>query len=159
MTAPLTLRSALCADLPQMRGLLDAYLQELDGRRAEDYPYFDAYWEESGRHPFSFESGPRTVGFAFVRGPASTGTEPNQMAEFYVRPDARRRGLGTQAAREIFRLFPGPWELRAAAQPPAAVLFWKRVLSAPGIADLAIEAERESEAEFRRFRFVSAPTG
>jgi hypothetical protein len=86
--------------------MLDDYLHELAAHReravgatnSRDYPYLDAYFSESGRHPFLIRQQGSVVGLALIRSPASTGAVW-EMAEFY--PEDRcplwrgRVGLGS----------------------------------------------------------------
>jgi len=111
--------------------MLDDCLLELNRHRevpvgatdSTGYPYLDAYWSEPSRHAFIIRSGGRAVGFAFIRGPASTGSARYQLAEFYIKPERRRLGIGRQAAAAIWQRFPGQWELQVHARNTAAVKF------------------------------------
>src|SRR5262245_26309017 len=77
--------------------LLDDYLRELSGHRdipvgatgSASYEDLRAYWVEPDRHALLIRASGRTIGFAFIREPPSTGSTVHQLAEFYVRPEAR----------------------------------------------------------------------
>jgi predicted acetyltransferase len=137
----LQLRNALCADLGQLRGLLDSYLEELAQHRparvgasaSDEYPYLDAYFTEASRIPYLLELGLRTVGFAFVRSPESTQTGRFSLAELYVDPAHRRRGLGRRAVEALFRAHPGAWELQVLESNPPARAFWDQLRSSPSV--------------------------
>ena len=117
----------------QIESLLDDYLGELSNYRdvsigatsSVNYPYLDAYWSEVGRHIFLIQYSEQVVGFAFIRDPSSTESVAHQVTEFYVRPDSRRLGIGRRAVLEIWKLFPGQWELQVHARNTAAVRFWE----------------------------------
>jgi len=51
------------------------------------------------------------------------------MAEFFVIRGCRRRGIGTQAAHEVWRQFPGLWEVRVMQTNTAARRFWAGAIS------------------------------
>ena len=51
---------------------------------------------------------------------------PFDMAEFFVMRKYRRHGVGRQAALEIFRRFPGPWQVRQQRFNPEATAFWHK---------------------------------
>jgi predicted acetyltransferase len=51
------------------------------------------------------------------------------MAEFFVLRGCRRRGIGTLATQEVWRRFPGFWEVRVMQSNPSATFFWKRAIS------------------------------
>lgn len=120
------------ADAAVISGLLEDYLRELDRYRipsnqtggSHGYPYLDAYWLDAGRHAFLIRSGGRVVGFVFVRDPASTGSTVHELAEFYVKPDSRRLGIGRKAAAALWKDFPGEWELQVSLRNSSAVGFW-----------------------------------
>lgn len=111
--------------------MLDDYLGELAAYRerpggatfARGYPYLDAYFSETGRYPFVIRQRGSIVGFAYIRGPASTG-RAWQVAEFYIVPRSRGEGLGGAALASIWRRFPGDWELQVHVQNVIAIRFW-----------------------------------
>lgn len=158
-TSRVELRRATRADQDHVRALLDAYLRELSTHRdigvgavdADTYPYFEVYWSEPGRYPFIIEADGHTVGFAFIRGPDSTGSASSEVAEFSIAPGSRRRGIGRAAVAAIWRAFPGPWELQVHAHNEAAVRFWSAC-----IASEACDAPRITEvhaSDGRRFQY------
>jgi hypothetical protein len=51
------------------------------------------------------------------------------MAEFFVIRGYRRRGFGTQVAHELWRRFPGRWEIRVMQLNVTAHRFWARAIS------------------------------
>lgn len=116
----------------QIESMLDDYLGELSNYREVSigatssayYQHLEAYWSEIGRHIFLIQCSKRVVGFAFIRDPDSTESDFHQVAEFYVRPDSRRLGLGRSAVLEIWNLFSGQWELQVHTRNTAAVKFW-----------------------------------
>jgi predicted acetyltransferase len=129
------LRPAEVGDRPALEALLYDYLTELGGVVGGDwdpkaYPWIDQQWTEPGRHPFFIVSGGKPVGLAMARCPLSTSSGLHQVAEFYLAPDHRGQGLAARAAEELFRTFPGSWELTAHEENPQAVAFWNRVASA-----------------------------
>jgi predicted acetyltransferase len=106
-----------------------AELSKLGGRPALNgvfpYRYFNAYWDEPDRWPFWIKSEDEIAGFALVRKRDDGAFE---MAEFYVRPEYRRSGIGAGSARALFARFPGRWHLSEFKENTAAIAFWRRVL-------------------------------
>lgn len=141
-----------------IRSLLDAYLEELSAYRqipvgatdAERYPWLDAYWTEPGRHMFIIRSNRDGVGFAFVRDSRSTGSPASEIAEFYIEPRARRKGFGQAAVSEIFRTFPGSWELQVHIFNTSAIEFWTTVAQAASATPII---EEVSGNDGRRLQF------
>jgi predicted acetyltransferase len=120
MTAParFSIRRAALSEQPLVRALLQPCFVELsrfpdDHPDPQDenglylYPYLDAYWREATRFPYLLLDGEKIAGFALVR---HTGFEW-EMAEFYVKPAFRRRGLGLTCATLIMEQHPGVWHI------------------------------------------------
>ena len=122
---------ATIADKAVVQHLLQLYLHdfsEFDDRDVDadglyGYRYLDQYWIETDRRPFLFEVDGRWAGFALVHlGP------PIDMAEFFVMRRFRRLGLGRDAALQLFRRFPGLWQLRQLHRNPDATYFWRSAI-------------------------------
>ena len=124
---------------PILKNLLELYshdfseFQDLsigeDGRFG--YKYLPLYWSEPDRYPFLVRMNGKLAGFVFVkRGSEVSGREAIwDMAEFFILRAYRRRGVGTQTAHEIFRRFPGLWEVRVMPSNVSACHFWARAIS------------------------------
>ncbi|HVP60375.1 MAG TPA: GNAT family N-acetyltransferase [Myxococcaceae bacterium] len=148
---PLRLERLKAVDRALLGGLYDAYLEELVSfgasyRRRDDgrWEYRPAggdwgldhlpYWlaEAPEHRVLLFRVGRRVVGFAMIGlRPAcwmSPGTDAC-ISEFYVRPEARRRGIGEAAARRIFQRWRGRWEVPEVAGNAPAIAFWRRIIA------------------------------
>ncbi|MFB9951980.1 GNAT family N-acetyltransferase [Rhizobium puerariae] len=145
---------ASAGDRPYLRDLLSRHLEELSryGNVDLNYRYFDAYWKEpEGRWPYLIRENSRPTGFAFVNtwSPSGRGTDFS-IAEFYVVPDARMRGIGRGAARALLRTRSGIWEVNVMTLNATAQKFWPRALDAAGAKDMErIEVDRETVYRFR----------
>src|SRR5262249_53587201 len=91
--------------------LLSLDTQE-DGRFG--YKHLPLYWSEAGRHPFLARVDGKLAGFVLVkRGPGVSCNEVVwDIAEFFVLRRYRRHGVGMRVAHEVWRRFPGTWEVR-----------------------------------------------
>jgi predicted acetyltransferase len=100
-----------------------------DGRFG--YSRLRSYWEAPGRHPFIVKAGGELAGFAFVSRGSAISNDPDvwDMAEFFVARGFRRRGVGTEAARAVWKMFPGRWEVRVIDRNRKAGEFWRRAIS------------------------------
>jgi predicted acetyltransferase len=142
MTGPAARVEVVRATLQQisiLENLLELYAEDFrefhaiepgpDGRFV--YPGLSLYWQEEGRHPFFIHVDGEPAGFALVqRGSRTAGNASAwDMAEFFILREGRRRGAGTKAAHQVFRLFPGLWEVRVMQANRAALHFWERALS------------------------------
>ena len=93
------------------------------------YDYFDCYWTEDTRHPFFIKADGKLAGFVMVGNYMEFFPEAkHSMAEFFVLYKYRRCGVGTFAATEVFRRFPGLWELRCHPKNTTSVFFWDKVI-------------------------------
>jgi predicted acetyltransferase len=89
------------------------------------------------------------AGFALVARDTRTSRETDyRMAEFFIARTHRRRGVGRSAVGLILRRFAGRWEIIEYSRNPAAVKFWRSVVSAFTQGDFR---ERSSNGEVRQF--------
>ena len=100
-----------------------------DGRFG--YRSLPLYWSEPGRRPFLVRSDGKWAGFVLIkRGSEVSANETIwDMAEFFILRGYRRRGIGTHVAHEVWRRFPGPWEVRVMQSNVSASHFWERAIS------------------------------
>lgn len=154
------LRAASVATKSRLWALLQRCLQELAALTSEPlsqdtqgqaaYPYFDRYWQEPDRHPFGVWFGSSLAGLCLLR---DIGVGRWQVAEFWVEPGFRRRGIGTSAVHLAAAWCAGQGgrvlEARVHPRNGPALAFWARA----GFVRVASEDER---AVFER-ELASAP--
>ncbi len=175
MQSKLTFETAsiqvICANSDQeaiLANLLELYAHDfsefhdlelgIDGRFG--YKHLRLYWCESNRHAFLLRVDGNLAGFALVKkGSEISGNETIwDMAEFFVVRKYRRRGIGTEAAHEVWRRFPGAWEIRVMESNPSAQRFWERVIGAfVGEEARSIHVEKSGK-RWRVFSFESKHT-
>lgn len=138
-----TLRRIRRSEVGAVRWLIQLYIYDLGGaywdveRNGAFAPavWHRHFWRGPGRHLFVMRVGGRLAGFALVRDRAQfAGTGTREIGEFFVLHKYRRRGVGTRAARALFKEFPGRWELSELSWNVAAQRFWRRLIRrvAPG---------------------------
>jgi predicted acetyltransferase len=95
-----------------------------------DYPYLDHYWVEPERTPFLVRVDGNLAGFILVaRYNYLTGQKDCWViAEFFIMRKYRRQGIGEYAARNIFRQFPGSWQVGQITENQPATSFWRKVI-------------------------------
>jgi predicted acetyltransferase len=111
--------------------MLQPYLAELtvyeprpkNDRGQYDYKYFDHYWRDAGRHPFLLCCDKDVAGFALMR-EVEGGYS---MAEFYVRPEFRRHGIGLACAIDVIGRFKGNWDIEFYTLNAPARALWTKV--------------------------------
>src|ERR1700722_11317446 len=107
---------------PILANLLELYMHDFsefldlelgpDGRFG--YSNLSLYRLQPNRYPFLVRVNGRLAGLILVkRGSEISGnTAVWDMAEFFVVRGYRRLGIGTAIAREVWKRFPGRWEVR-----------------------------------------------
>ena len=161
------------AALPEQQtilaNLLELYIHDFSEFRKMElgpdgkfgYPKLPLYWREPGRHPLLVRMDGGLIGFALVkRGSEISGSGSVwDMAEFFVLRGYRRRGIGTQIAHEVWRRFPGPWEVRVMESNVPAHDFWAHAISIhTGDAIQAIRVEKDGKC-WILFSFQSMRVG
>ncbi len=128
-------------DREWVRALYRDYLSELSTSRsglfpalgewqAREHEFLAGWFTDPASHPFVILQGGERTGFALVTRPPLAGRPRAdfRMAEFFVAPSARRRGVGASAAYLLFNRFAGEWEVVEDERNPPALLFWRRVI-------------------------------
>ena len=150
---------------PVLANLLELYAHDLseffdvrlqaDGRFG--YPLLSRYWEEEGRFPFLVKVDGELAGFALVSRGSRVSGDPRvwDMAEFFVVRRFRKRGIGAAVAGEVWRRFPGPWEVRVLEANAPALGFWRGAIHAFNGSDVQERAVELQQKPWRLFSFVS----
>jgi predicted acetyltransferase len=124
---------------PVFANLLELYIHDFsefhslelgaDGRFG--YKHLSLYWLEPDRHPFLLRLDGKLAGFVLVkRGSEFSGNEAVwDMAEFFILRAHRRSGVGTAAAHQVWKRFPGQWEVRVMEANRAAHHFWQHAIT------------------------------
>ena len=145
-----SVKSAVIEEKVAIFTLLQPYLDELSRFPNENldykdengtylYPYLNIYWREDERFPYLLYDGGKLVGFALVR----QDGEHWEMAEYYIIPEFRRRGLGEACAADILKKHLGEWRLGFNKQNLASRNLWRKL--AENLSNGNIE-EGESDA-------------
>jgi predicted acetyltransferase len=96
-----------------------------DGRFG--YQPLPLYWSDPTRHPFLIKVDGQLAGFALVKREEKGVWD---VAEFFIARAYRRLGIGMKAAHEVWKRFPGPWEVRVMQLNGVGVNFWQRAITA-----------------------------
>ncbi|HZS08218.1 MAG TPA: GNAT family N-acetyltransferase [Blastocatellia bacterium] len=99
-----------------------------DGRFG--YKHLALYWREPNRHPFLIMVNGHPAGFVFVRRGSEISDDQDiwDMAEFFIVRGYRRLGIGMKVAHEVWKMFPGRWEVRVIDRNQRAKEFWGHVI-------------------------------
>jgi predicted acetyltransferase len=91
-------------------------------------PDMSKYWQPDC-YPFIIRVDDKLAGFALIN---KVGSIPNidwNMGEFFIVAKFQGKGIGRQAAFEIFNKFPGYWEIMQMPPNLPAIKFWKRIVA------------------------------
>lgn len=123
---------------PILSNLLELYLHDFSEFHALDvgpdgkfgYANLPLYWNDPDRHAFLIKVDSKLAGLALVKKvPDATGHRSAwDMAEFFILRGWRRNGIGTRAAHEVWKRFPGPWQIRAMQSNKPALQFWAHAI-------------------------------
>jgi predicted acetyltransferase len=138
-SADIQLERASCEQSPILANLLELYAHDFSEFQPLDigpegrfgYKSLPLYWSESTRHPFLIRFDGKLAGLALVKkgSEISDKREVWDMAEFFVLRGHRRHRIGTLVAQEVWRRFPGLWEVRVMQSNSPAISFWDRAIS------------------------------
>jgi predicted acetyltransferase len=124
---------------PILANLLELYAHDFsefhhvdlaaDGRFG--YKHLPLYWSEPGRYPFFIKVDDRLAGLALVKRKFEVPASETiwDVGEFFVLRAYRRQGIGMKAAHEVWKRFPGPWEVRVMESNRTALNFWQRAIA------------------------------
>jgi predicted acetyltransferase len=94
------------------------------------YSYLDYYWTEKNRYPYFIKVDGKLSGFVMVCGFCYVSKDKDTlfMSEFFVMKKYRKLGIGKFAAKEVFNMHKGKWELTVHPKNPVAMKFWANVI-------------------------------
>jgi predicted acetyltransferase len=158
---------ATVEQMPIVANLLELYIHDFseffDVELGEDgrfgYPHLPLYWHEANRHPFLVRIDGKLAGLVLVKQGSVFSGDPAvwDMAEFFVARAYRRRGVGTRIAHEVWRRFPGRWEIRVMEANAMACGFWQHAVS-EFAGDAMVSSRIESNGRsWQLFSFESGP--
>lgn len=93
------------------------------------YPLEDYWKEENHRFAYVIKQDEKYAGFVLVRYIESAERAYFSIAEFFIMKKYRREGLGREAAKRIFNLHKGQWEVFQIQTNNPAQAFWHKVIN------------------------------
>jgi predicted acetyltransferase len=125
------------------------------------YPRLSLYWSEEGRCPFLLKVDGQLAGFVLVSRGSRISGDPHiwDMAEFFIVRGYRKQGIGAAVARNIWRRFPGPWEVRVIDSNQPARTFWRAAIRAFTGSNVKEASIALQEKLWHVFSFVSPAAG
>lgn len=114
-----------------MAGAMNTGVFPVFGEYGDREPDMLARWfNDMSSTPLVLVKGDTLVGFAVISKPLPNLRNPvdYRLAEFYVVPTERRRGVGREAVELIFKRFAGRWEIVENSTNQSAISFWRSVV-------------------------------
>ncbi len=112
--------SRYCGSMPGWECPKDGLFESYDRKN---------YFVEQDRYPFFIKVDSEIAGFALIN---KLGTIPKvdwNMGEFFVLAKFQGQGIGQQIAYDIFKKYPGVWEVASMPENAKAISFWRTVVS------------------------------
>lgn len=124
---------------------------QADGRFG--YPLLPLYWQEPNRFPFLVKVDGNLAGLALIKQGSEISGDLHiwDVAEFFIMRGYRKHGVGRQVAHQIWRKFPGRWEVRVTPRNLDGQSFWQRAISS--FIGVEIEADLVNRGEKSWFVF------
>lgn len=135
MKSMVTLQKVAEKDTAALSQLLHEYQRELlpytgaDPEEIKTYKYLPNYFTDADRAAFFIMVEGKIGGFVLVNQHTILPGPAHSIAEFYVAPTFREKGVGEQAAILAFAKFPGDWEVAQMDTNTPAIRFWRKVVS------------------------------
>jgi predicted acetyltransferase len=134
-----TLVKATLEDYPCIQNLARFYVYDLSrtcGFISKDwaapndglYESFDykCYFEEKDRHPYLIKVNDELAGFVLIHKEGTCSKTDWNMGEFFILAKFQGKGVGYQTAKEIWKIFPGNWEISVIPENIPALKFWRK---------------------------------
>ena len=135
----LELRRVTVEEKPILSNLMEKYNYDFSLYEKTDvsalglygYDWLDCYWTEKNRWAFFITADGKLAGFVMVSDfPELPGEKCDYaIAEFFVMNKYKRTGVGSWAARTVFDMFRGRWQLKYLPTNVPSKLFWDRVVT------------------------------
>lgn len=142
------LREVPIGEKPVLFAMMQEYIAEFsafepaetDRNGVYQYSQFDSYWQEGDRHPFFITVDGKNAGLILVNRNNYVRMihKTRSIAEFYIKPEYRRMGIGRAAAHLVTEGFGGWWQLMMHPKNAPSHVFWRGVFDYPGATNLRV---------------------
>ena len=104
---------------------------QTDKGKKVDYPYLESYWTDKNREALYVLFHNKIAGFCLINDwiVCEEFKAEKAIAEFYIKPEYRRKGIGRHIVSELFYQYQTKWEIRQSATNIAAIQFWRSVIA------------------------------
>lgn len=118
-------------DFPQLERLAELYLQNLAANMGRQLSYEDYshYLTSQDRRAYFIEKSKEVIGFVLINKACQIHRSGWNIAEFFIAPFWQNQGLGLKAARAVWELFPGEWEVSLSPGNTRALQFWAKAIT------------------------------
>ncbi len=121
-----------------LKKMLLEYFKEIDDSKIVytkageeiEYPFLDLYWKETKRIPLNILWNNEIIGFILINDwiVYKEFEADKSIAELYIKPDFRRKGIGKKVTYKLFNKYKGKWEIRQSSTNYLAVKFWRSII-------------------------------
>jgi predicted acetyltransferase len=87
------------------------------------------YFQETTREAYLIKISDELAGFALLHHVKSIIDNNWVMAEFFILAKFQGQGIGTEVAEQLWKMYPGKWEVPIIPENKKALNFWRKVIS------------------------------
>jgi predicted acetyltransferase len=117
------------------------------------------YWTEPARHPLLVYADGRLAGFTLIDGLPRESRDVMvwDVAEFFILRGYRRAGIGTEVAHQVWKRFPGRWQVRVMVSNQPAYRFWHHAIESFAGHEISSTRITQGGRDRHLFSFESRP--
>ncbi|MFD1020975.1 GNAT family N-acetyltransferase [Thalassobacillus hwangdonensis] len=131
----ITVREVRSEEVNKLHNIIQFYIYEfskivseikLENNGAFKPFELEAYWTDDHLHAFFIKLEDELIGFALVE--SANNGDPNTIQEYFIMAKYMGKGYGREAAKKLFNMFPGEWEVTQIENNQPARAFWRGLI-------------------------------
>lgn len=136
-----TLEPAMLNEYPMIQNMARFYVYDLSkecGHISDEWRLpanglfesfdFKNYFEEDSRRAYLIKVYGDIAGFILLNQVTTNNSNDWNIGEFFILGRYQGNGIGKQAAKKIWRLYPGEWEVSVIPENASALAFWENAI-------------------------------
>lgn len=118
------------------------------------YKYLPLYWSDENRLPYLVYVNEKIAGFVLVQKMECVDdTFIWDISEFFIMQKYKRKGIGQQVAKKIWRMLDGPWQVRVLTGNSIACLFWDKTIRQYAEQEPVVQIKIINNEEWKVYQF------
>lgn len=157
ITPQFVLQEATVKDYPTIQNMARFYVYDLSRYCEWSIPQdglfesfnFKSYFEDSDRLALIIKVKEELAGFVLINSVTELPDTQWNIGEFFILAKFQERKLGTQVTKELWKRYPGKWEVSVIPENQPAYQFWKNSLKSFDVKEDIIEVDYDKEQSKR----------